>query len=91
MKGLAASAVESLRAARAAGWEPWLEGEITRVLDGPGGPLLERLVEGSSRHAARRIAEMEAACELLVELGVEPHVARAATASLEELDAEHAR
>ncbi len=88
MKGLAAAAVESLRAARAAGCEPWLADEIARVLDGPGGPLLERLVQGSSRHAARRIDEMEAACELLSELGVEPHVARAAVASLEELAAE---
>jgi 3-hydroxyisobutyrate dehydrogenase-like beta-hydroxyacid dehydrogenase len=91
MKGLGASVVESLRAARAAGCEDWLAAEISLVLDGPGGPLLERMVEGSERHAVRRIAEMEAAGELLVELGIEPHVARAAAASLEELAAEPRR
>jgi 3-hydroxyisobutyrate dehydrogenase-like beta-hydroxyacid dehydrogenase len=91
MKGLAASAVESLRAARAAGCEPWLAAEITRVLDGPGAPLLERLVEGTAIHAVRRIDEMKAACELLEELGVEPHVARASAASLEDLSGEQDR
>jgi hypothetical protein len=41
-----------------------------------------RLVEGSRRHAARRIDEMEAAAALEQELGLEPHVARAAAAVL---------
>ena len=70
-KGLAASVLESLSAAAAAGHAAWLRGEIASVL---GEPLLERLVEGSKRHAARRVDEMEAACELLLELGVEPRV-----------------
>ncbi len=60
MKGLAASALESLRAAEAAGHARWLEGEIAAVL---GEPLLERLVEGSRRHAVRRVDEMQAARE----------------------------
>ena len=74
MKGLAAAALESLEAARAAGDEEWLERELTEVI---GAELLERLLEGSRVHAARRVEEMEAACELLASLGVEPRIAGA--------------
>ena len=77
MKGLAAAALESLAAAEAAGYGNWLESEIADVI---GRPLLERLLEGSRKHAARRVDEMDAARELLLELGIEPRVA---TASLE--------
>ncbi|MGH3134220.1 MAG: NAD(P)-binding domain-containing protein [Gaiellaceae bacterium] len=84
MKGLAASAVESLRAADAAGQASWLEREIAAVI---GEPLLERLVEGSRQHAVRRVDEMEAACELLLELGVEPRIAAASASVLAELAA----
>lgn len=82
MKGLAASALESLRGAEAAGHARWLEGEIAAVV---GESLLERLVEGSRRHAQRRVNEMEAARELLLELGVEPHIAAASASVLAEL------
>ena len=37
-----------------------------------GRPFLERALEGSRKHAARRVDEMEAARDLLLELGVEP-------------------
>ena len=84
MKGLAASALESLRAAEAAGQASWLEGQIADVI---GEPLLERLVEGSRRHAARRVDEMEAARELLLELGIEPRIAEASASVLAELAA----
>ena len=90
MKGLAAAAVESLRAAEAAGCGEWLRADLARVLDGPGEPLLERLLDGSRRHAVRREAEMQAALELLEELGVEPRVTVAARGWLEELAAEEA-
>jgi hypothetical protein len=84
MKGLAASALESLRAAEAAGHRDWLEGEIAAVI---GEPLLERLVEGSRRHAVRRVDELHAARELLLGLGVEPRMVGASAAALEELAA----
>ena len=74
MKGLAASAMESVAAAEAAGHGDWLKDEIAAVI---GRPLLDRLLEGSRAHAARRVDEMEAAAELLVEFGVEPRIARA--------------
>jgi 3-hydroxyisobutyrate dehydrogenase-like beta-hydroxyacid dehydrogenase len=87
MKGLAASAIESLDAASAAGQLEWLESDISGVI---GADLLRRLVDGSRRHAVRRVDEMEAAAELLVELGVDPQVARASAAVLARLAAESA-
>lgn len=81
-KGLAASVLESLSAAEAAGHAAWLRGEIASVV---GEPLLERLVEGSKRHAARRVDEMEAARDLLLELGIEPRIAEASASLLAEL------
>jgi 3-hydroxyisobutyrate dehydrogenase-like beta-hydroxyacid dehydrogenase len=91
MKGLAAAIVESLRAAEAAGREEWLRAEIAAVLESADETLLERLVTGSRVHAARRVQEMEAACELLRELEVEPRIAAAAAAVLAELASEGVR
>ena len=47
--------------------------------------LLERLLEGSRLHAARRVHEMDSAGELLRELGVEPRVATTTASVLAEL------
>jgi 3-hydroxyisobutyrate dehydrogenase-like beta-hydroxyacid dehydrogenase len=88
MKGLAASTLESLAAAEAAGCADWLRADIAATLRKADERLVDRLVEGSARHAVRRIAEMEAAAELLRELGVEPHVAQAATDVLRSLAVE---
>jgi 3-hydroxyisobutyrate dehydrogenase-like beta-hydroxyacid dehydrogenase len=82
MKGLAAAVVESMDAAERAGHAGWLADEIAALI---GRPLLERALEGSRMHAARRVDEMEAARELLVELGVEPHIASASAAQLADL------
>ena len=84
MKGLAASAVESLQAAEAIGHDGLAREEIAAVI---GEPFLERLVEGSRRHAVRRVDEMEAARDLLLELGVEPRIASASASLLAELAA----
>ncbi|MGH3135856.1 MAG: NAD(P)-binding domain-containing protein [Gaiellaceae bacterium] len=82
MKGLAASAIESLRAAEVAGHREWLRDELAGVI---GVPLLERLLEGSAKHAARRVDEVDAARGLLLELGIEPRIATASAALLAEL------
>jgi 3-hydroxyisobutyrate dehydrogenase-like beta-hydroxyacid dehydrogenase len=84
MKGIAAAAIESLEAAEAAGRRDWLEGQLAAVL---GEPLLRRLVEGSRRHAARRVDELEAARDLLLTLGIEPRIATASAAVLAALAA----
>jgi 3-hydroxyisobutyrate dehydrogenase-like beta-hydroxyacid dehydrogenase len=75
MKGLAASVLESVEAAKARGAEEWLRREIADVI---GEPLLARLLSGSVAHAGRRLDEMTAAAAYLEELGVEPRVSRAA-------------
>jgi hypothetical protein len=72
---MAASAVESLEAARAAGVEDRVRADIAAVI---GEPLLDRLLSGSRLHAVRRVDEMRAAAGYLEELGVEPRVASAA-------------
>jgi 3-hydroxyisobutyrate dehydrogenase-like beta-hydroxyacid dehydrogenase len=82
MKGLAAAVVESMAAAERSGHADWLAGEIAAMI---GRPFFERALEGSRKHAARRVDEMEAARDLLVELGVEPRVASASAAQLAEL------
>ena len=55
LKGVAAAAIESLEAARAAGAEERIRADLASVI---GEPLLERLLSGSSAHAARRVDEM---------------------------------
>jgi 3-hydroxyisobutyrate dehydrogenase-like beta-hydroxyacid dehydrogenase len=82
MKGIAAAALESLAAAEAAGRREWLEEQLGDVITPS---LLRRIVDGSRRHAARRVDEMDAACELLASLGVEPRIAAASRAILTEL------
>jgi 3-hydroxyisobutyrate dehydrogenase-like beta-hydroxyacid dehydrogenase len=84
MKGLAASVLESLAAAEAAGHGDWLRGEIAAVV---GEQQVDRLVEGSTRHATRRVEEMEAARDLLLELGVEPRITSASASVLAEIAA----
>ena len=58
MKGIAAAAIEALEAARRAGVEDRVRGDIAGVI---GEPLLDRLLSGSRTHAARRVDEMNAA------------------------------
>ncbi len=86
MKGLAASVLESLAAADAAGCADWLRADIAATLGDADESLVDRLVDGSARHALRRIDELAAAAELLRELGIEPHVTEAAAGVLRNLD-----
>jgi 3-hydroxyisobutyrate dehydrogenase-like beta-hydroxyacid dehydrogenase len=82
MKGLAAAVVESMQAAEAIGRSEWLATEVETMI---GRPFFERALEGSRTHAVRRVDEMEAARDLLVELGVEPRIAAASAAQLADL------
>jgi 3-hydroxyisobutyrate dehydrogenase-like beta-hydroxyacid dehydrogenase len=82
VKGLTALVVESMQAAEAAGLaaETWdnIAGQLAAADEG----FIQRLVTGTGRHAARRVHEMEAAAELLAELGVEPIMTEATAARL---------
>lgn len=84
-KGMAAAVLEALRAARALGCEDEVYADMARTLREADEAFLQRLVEGTSRHARRRVEEMQAACELLEELSVPHRVARASLAWLREL------
>jgi 3-hydroxyisobutyrate dehydrogenase-like beta-hydroxyacid dehydrogenase len=87
MKGQAAAIGEALAAAERLGCEEWLFGDIESTLTRADGRLLRRLVEGSRKHAGRRVDEMAAAVEMLEELDVEPRVSAAAEAWLRSLAA----
>jgi hypothetical protein len=69
--------VEALAAAKAAGCADWLRGDIGAELAGFDERAVDRLVDGTHRHARRRTDEMTAAAEQLVDLGVVPRVAAA--------------
>ena len=87
-KGLAAAVTESLRGGHAAGCADWLRDDIARVLADASAATVDRLEQGSVRHARRRADEMSAAGDLLDDLGVPARIARASQAWLEQLLAE---
>ena len=84
-KGMAAAIVEALEAARVVGDEQWLREHIAAELTEADARSVERIVDGTVRHAVRRTAEMEAAAEMLTELGVPPVMAEASRALHERL------
>ena len=85
MKGLAAALAEALAAGERLGCEEWLRADIEATLVDADGRLLDRLVEGSRMHAARRVEEMSSAVAMLEELGVEPRISAASEAWLRSL------
>lgn len=85
MKGLAAAVAESLAAGEAVGCADWLREDLEATLARADAGLVQRLLDGSRRHAVRRTEEMAAAAAMLEELGVEPRVAAAAEAWLRAL------
>jgi 3-hydroxyisobutyrate dehydrogenase-like beta-hydroxyacid dehydrogenase len=87
-KGMSASIVEALEAARAAGYEDWLREHIGEELAKADVTTVERIVTGTRQHAVRRGAEMGAAAQMLTDFGVEPIMADASRALHERLAAE---
>jgi len=84
-KGMAASIVEALEAARAAGDEPWLREHIAAELAAADAATVDRITNGTRKHAVRRTAEMAAAADMLNELSVPPLMAEASRALHERL------
>ncbi|WIX98815.1 DUF1932 domain-containing protein [Amycolatopsis mongoliensis] len=84
-KGMSAAVVEALAAARAAGCEDWLRKIVVDELTAASAATVDRLVDGSVKHAVRRTSEMAAAAEMLGELGVRADVAAAARDQLAHL------
>ncbi|MGH3728778.1 MAG: DUF1932 domain-containing protein [Micromonosporaceae bacterium] len=69
MKGMAALMLECDAAAAAAGQRDWLRAQIVGELAGDVDQLIDRLIDGSRVHAARRVHEVEDAAAYLAELG----------------------
>jgi 3-hydroxyisobutyrate dehydrogenase-like beta-hydroxyacid dehydrogenase len=65
MKGLATVLLESVGGAEAAGCGPWLRDQIVGELSGDIPALVDRLIDGSRAHAARRVHEVEDARDYL--------------------------
>ncbi len=87
VKGLTAVVMESMRAAEAAGLAEETWENIVAQLTVADEAFVRRLVEGTPRHAARRVHEMEAAAALLAELGVAPTMTAATTEHLRQVAA----
>ncbi len=86
-KGMSGAVCEALDAARAAGVEDWLRADIAKTFAEADQTTLERVVEGTHKHAVRRAHEMRDAAELLDTLGVPATMTRAAADSLERIAA----
>lgn len=84
-KGTAAVVTEALAAARAAGAEDWMRGQIAALFEQADAALAQRMESGSIRHAERRMHEMRDVAAMLEELGVRPRMTAAAADWLEEL------
>lgn len=78
MKGLAALLMESTEAATRYGLAEWFWNHLIEQLGSIDRALMDRLLQATQTHAGRRRQEMEAARDLLVELGV-PAIMTSAT------------
>lgn len=88
MKGLATLILESVAAAREAGAEDWMREQLAHEL-GPGGrDLVDRLIQGTHRHAVRREIEVRDALVELEGLRVPTDMTRATLAWFERIVAE---
>ena len=77
VKGMAAAIIEAVQAARKAGCEEWLRDQAAAEFQAADARLVDRLIDGSVKHAERRSHEMAAARELLAALGVPSRVSAA--------------
>ena len=84
-KGTASAICEALDAARAAGVEEWLRADIVRTLAAADDELIDRIVDGTQKHAKRRAHEMRDAAALLDDLGLPATMTRATAESLERI------
>lgn len=82
IKGLAAVLIESLEAAQKVGIGDDVWSNLVDQLSAADETFLRRIITGTRAHSVRRTAEMEAAVELLEELGLDPIMSRSTVASL---------
>jgi hypothetical protein len=88
MKGLAALVIEGVGAARAVDAEEWLREQMAGELGPDGRALVDRLIDGTHRHALRREQEMRDALAVLGAAGQPADMTRATLTWFERLVAE---
>ena len=84
-KGMSSAVWEALEAARAVGVEDWLRRDISATFANAGETFIDRLVDGTAKHAVRRAHEMRDAEAMLRELGTSTTMATATAESLERI------
>jgi 3-hydroxyisobutyrate dehydrogenase len=82
MKGLAALLIESTEAAARLDQGEWFWNHLVEHLGAIDQDLMERLLTATPVHAGRRLEEMEAARDLLIEVGVPATMTEATVALL---------
>lgn len=87
-KGMSSSVWEALEAARAVGVEDWLRSDIIKTFVEAGEGTLDRLIDGTAKHAVRRAHEMRDAEAMLRELGTPTTMVTATAESLERIAGE---
>jgi len=85
LQGMSSSIYEALEAARAVGVEDWLRSDIIRTLVEADEATLDRVVDGTEKHAVRRGHEMRDAEAMLRELGTPTTMVTATAESLERI------
>jgi 3-hydroxyisobutyrate dehydrogenase-like beta-hydroxyacid dehydrogenase len=87
-KGMSSSVWEALEAARAVGVEDWLRSDITRTFLEADAAFIDRLIDGTAKHAVRRAHEMRDAEAMLRQLGTPATMVAATAESLERIASE---
>ncbi len=82
-KGVAAVVLECLEAAEALDMSDYARAQMMTILQDE--LMIDRFVEGSKKHAERRIHEMEAVVEMLDSIGVSAFTSQASIEKLKEL------
>jgi 3-hydroxyisobutyrate dehydrogenase-like beta-hydroxyacid dehydrogenase len=82
-KGVAAVVMECLEAAEALDMGDYARAQMMTILRDEA--MIDRFVQGSKKHARRRMHEMEAVVELLDAIGVSAFTSRASIEKLQEL------
>ena len=85
MKGLAALLIESTEAANRYGEGEWFWNHLVNQLGSMDEAMMERLLFATAIHAPRRVEEMEAARDLLTDLGLPATMTSATLAHLDRL------
>ena len=82
-KGVAAVIIECLEAAKVLNMTDYARAQMLKIICDE--PMIDRFVNGSIKHAKRRVEEMEAVVEMLKSIGVSSFTSQAAMQRLKEI------